>query len=536
MDNNIAMLSSLLAGIGLFFFGMSLLSDNLKQLSGKALREKIAKWTDKKLQGLLWGGALIAITQSTAAATFILIGMMKSGMMSVKKAMPMIIGFNMFAGLIVFILVIDIKSFVFVILGLAALLFTSDNAYRFKNISGAVLGMAILFLGLITMQNGVAPLSYEPWFKDAIEFAQGSYFLAFIIGGALTLLVQSSLAVIVFSVAFERAGLLSMHEVIMIVYGSNVGSSILTYLLSSKLTGNAKQVAMFQVAYNNIGALLMVPLFYLEMYANIPLVKAFVESLSSNTGTQIAFVFLIFNAVPGFLLYFLISPIAELYAKLWPETVEETISKTKYIHSLILEDSTSALELIHLEQNRLLEIISSSFETMRDDAKELKRKLFHEAFETLSVSIHETITDLTRKTTLSSDEYTQVNLILNNQHILEDINLSLEKLGSDLTTIKTMKIGKQFGTIIVDGLDTILMTLVDISKEKDEFDIEILGIMTSSDGKGIAKIRSAYLDEESEINTEGKMLLLSATNLTERLIHDFGQVGINYSKIELMKG
>ena len=515
---------------------MSLLTDNLKQLSGKALREKIAQWTDKKLQGLLWGGVLIAITQSTAAATFILIGMMKSGMMSVKKAMPMIIGFNMFAGVIVLILVIDIKTFVFVVLGIAALLFTSDSAYKFKNISGAVLGMAILFLGLITMQNGVAPLSSEPWFKESIEFAQGSYLLAFAIGALLTLLVQSSLAVIVFSVAFERAGLLSMNEVMMIVYGSNVGSSVLTYFLSSKLTGNAKQVAMFQVAYNNVGALILVPMFYIEIYMHVPLVKAFIEAVSSNTGTQIAVTFLVFNAIPGFVLYFFISPIADWYQKIWPESIEETISKPKYIHKQMIEDPSSAIDLIHLEQNRLLEIISTSFNTLREGKDTLERKLFHEAFETLSATINETITELTSRAPLSPMEYSKINLILNNQHLLESVNSSLEKLGSDLNAIKTLQAGEQFSNVVIEGLDTILLTLIDIAKEKDEFDIDIIAIMTSSEGKGIAKIRSAYLDEENGVDTAGKMLLLSATNLTERLIHDFGQISNNYKQIEEIKG
>jgi len=322
-----------------------------------------------------------------------------------------------------------------------------------------------------------------------------------------------------------------MYEVIMIVYGSNVGSSILTYFLSSKLTGNAKQVAMFQVAYNNVGALLMVPLFYLEIYAGIPLVKSFVEFLTSNTGTQIAFVYLIFNAVPGFVLYFFITPISEYFKVLWPESIEETISKPKYIDSQILEDSTSAIDLIHLEQNRLLEILSTSFSSIRDGDKETQMKLFHEAFDTLSSTINETIVELTSKVALSSLEYSKVNLILNNQHLLESINKSLEILGTDLKSIKNIKAGKQFSSVVVDGLDTILMTLIDVAKDKDEFDMELLAIMTSSDGKGIAKIRSAYLDEENDVNTEEKMLLLSATNLTERLIHDFGLIGNNYSKI-----
>jgi len=527
-----AIIAALLAGLGLFFFGMYLLTDHLKKLSGKSLREKIAKWTDKKLQGLLWGGILIAITQSTAAATFILIGMMKSGMMTVKKSMPMIIGFNMFAGLIVFILVIDIKAFVFLVLGIAALLFTSDGAYKFRNISGAVLGMAILFLGLLTMQNGVAPLANEPWFKETIEFAQGSYLLAFVIGAGLTLLVQSSLAVIVFGIAFERAGLLSMFEVMMIVYGSNVGSSLLTYFLSSKLNGNSKQLAMFQVAYNNVGALMMIPLFYIEVYMEIPLVKALAESIASDGGTQIAIINLLFNAVPGFVLFFVVTPVSDIFKRMWPESIEETISKPKYVHDHMIEDPTSAIELIKLEQSRLLEVISTSFNTIREGAKATERMVFHDAFSTLSGTIRESVEDLTSKVTLSADEYAKVNILLNNQHHLEIVNGSIEILGEELHKIKQEQ-GGQFSNVVVEGLDTILLTLTDIAKEQDEDDMSLLSVMTSSEGKGIAKIRSAYLSEESEVNTEGKMLLLSATNLTERLIHEFGEIGNNYKKFAL---
>ena len=71
--------------------------------------------------------------------------------------------------------------------------------------------------------------------------------------------------------------------------------SLLTYFLSSKLKGNSKQLAMFQVAYNNVGALMMVPLFYIEVYTGVPLVKAFAEWIASDSGTQIAIIFLLFK-------------------------------------------------------------------------------------------------------------------------------------------------------------------------------------------------------------------------------------------------
>jgi len=526
-----SIISAILAGLGLFFFGMYLLTDHLKKLSGKSVREKITHWTTKPHKGLLWGGVIITITQSTAAATFILIGMMKSGMMTVKKSMPMIIGFNMFAGLIVFILVIDIKVGILTVLGLAALIYTSDSAYKYKNLAGAILGMSLLILGLITMQGGVAPLADAPWFKEIIAYAEGSFLLAFIIGATLTLLVQSSMAVIVFAIVFERAGLFSMFEVIMIVYGANVGSSVLTFLLASKLTGNSKQLAMFQVSFNFVGALIMVPLFYIEVYMGIPLVKALAEFFSADGGTQAAVINLIFNAVPGAILFFLVPSIADLLKRLWPESIEETISKPKYIHDQMFEDSTSAIDLIELEQNRLLVIMSKSFESIRAGKKVLERRKLHDAFETLGGTIKEAITDLTSRVTLSSEDYDRVNILLNNQHLLETGNRTLEQLSSVLTDIKAKSIAEKFSNTVVEGLDAILLSLMDVAKDRDDEDIQLISVMTSSDGNGISRIRSAYLNEESDVNTEGKMLLLSATNLTERLILLFGEIGTNYSKL-----
>ena len=102
-------IGALVAGLGLFFVGLNFLTEHLKMLSGRRLRERIATWTKRPLMGVLWGGVFIAITQSTAATMFILISMLRAGMVTVAQSLPMIIGVNVAAGLIVLILVFDIK-------------------------------------------------------------------------------------------------------------------------------------------------------------------------------------------------------------------------------------------------------------------------------------------------------------------------------------------------------------------------------------------------------------------------------------------
>ena len=189
--------ASLIAGLGLFFVGLYLLTEHLKMLSGRRLRERIATWTKQPLLGVMWGGVFIAITQSTAATMFIIISMMRSGMMTVRQALPIIIGVNMAAGVIILVLVVDIKVAVLFLLGVTGIAYTNDRARAFRTIAGVVFGVSLLFFGLNTMQEGVAPLSQTAWFEGLLGWTKGNYLLGFAIGAALSFVVQSSIAVVV---------------------------------------------------------------------------------------------------------------------------------------------------------------------------------------------------------------------------------------------------------------------------------------------------------------------------------------------------
>ncbi len=129
-------IASLLAGLGLFFVGLYFLTEHLKMLSGRRLRNRISAWTRSPFMGVLWGCVFIAITQSTAATMFILIGMMRSGMMTVRQSLPIIIGLNVGTGIVVLILVIDLKVAVLFLLGIAGIVYTNDRARAFRTVAG----------------------------------------------------------------------------------------------------------------------------------------------------------------------------------------------------------------------------------------------------------------------------------------------------------------------------------------------------------------------------------------------------------------
>ena len=520
--------ATLLAGLGLFFVGLYFLTEHLKKLSGRRLRERISAWTKNRFLGLLWGGVFIAITQSTAATMFILVSMLRSGMMTILQTMPIIIGLNMVAGVIVLVLVIDIKVAILFLLGLAGIAFTNDKARNYRNIAGAVFGISLLFLGLNMMQEGVAPLAQKEWFAQVLRWTMGSWMLGFAIGAVLSLIVQSSLAIVVLTIAFQQAGLFTLSESIMVVYGANAGSSVLTLLLSTSLSGQSKQLAMYQTAYNFVGAILLVPAFYLELYGEVPLVKALTEAITSNAGGQIAIVNLLFNAIPGVILLLTLSPSVRLLQKLWPETLDEQMAKPKYLHDRAADDPDSAMALIILEQSRLVEFLASTFAEMRAEGDRSKLPAHQEAFRTLNASIREVISDLSTRHQLTDELYDSLNHLLNLQQSLESAFEVVAGLADEFLALEKSQVGARFVGVAIEGLDTILLTLVDIAREKREEDVALLRLITSEEGNGISAVRSAYLAEEGKLKADFRMQLLAAANHCERLIWLFGRMGENY--------
>jgi hypothetical protein len=132
------------------------------------------------------------------------------------------------------------------------------------------------------MQEAAAPLARMEWFDSLMKWRSGSFLLGLAIGAVLSFFVQSSLAIVVLTIAFHKAGLFSMAESIMVVYGANLGSSFLTLMLSSGPTGQSMQIAMYQTAYNFVGAIILVPLFYLEVLGGVPLIRAISEWITTD--------------------------------------------------------------------------------------------------------------------------------------------------------------------------------------------------------------------------------------------------------------
>ncbi|MEP3279272.1 MAG: Na/Pi symporter [Stappiaceae bacterium] len=519
------------AGLGLFFFAMHFLGLNLKLLADQKLKKRIAKLTSTTPAGMLVGIIMIVITQSGSAAVFLLVGLVRAGMLSLRQAQPVVLGVNVGAGMIVLFLTMDIRIAVLLLIGISGITYAYGSRNR-EQVAGAAIGVGLLFLGLQIMREAASELESTDWFVGAVKSAAGSPLLALAAGAVLTVITQSSMAVAAVMIVFLQSGLFGVQEGVMFVYGTNVGGSVIMLLLSAHLSGVQRQVALYLVGFNFVAALFLVPLFYVETTMDVPLVVAFVSQIGDNAGTQAALAYILFNLFPLPLLLLLLSQTAGMLRALSPETKVELNSKPKYLNPPMPDQPSIAVRLVELELQRMFDLIADGFDNLRADRN---IKALHESLEgvdSLCGVINETINEITSKLTLGAEDYERIDMLVRILYTTDSMRTALEGLGSDIAYLRRNTPGLTFSDSAVEGLDAILCVLMDVARAQDAHDIEVLSRLTSKEGNGTKAIRLAYLKGEGMVRTQDRSHLLSAMNYCERLIWLFGEAGTAYSNLD----
>lgn len=518
----LSIFATFLAGLGLFFTGVHLVSRNFKQMSGRRFRLAIARWTDRDWQSSGIGLVAGALLQSTSALTFIIIGMISSGLITVRRALPIIVWANIGVSALVFLAVLDIELLVLFLLGAAGLAYAFNKPARYASLVGVLLGIGLLFLGLGMMQSGAAPLREFAWFESVLLNTRESYFLGLLVGAGFSILTQSAAAISIVAITMTTAGLFTFEQTMMIIYGANVGSSIMTAFLSAGMKGTGKQFAAFQIGFNFTGALLFVPLFYVEQTLGIPLIQALAQLLSSSVEQQMAFVYLFFNLFTGLVLLFLYSPIARLLSRTWPPTTEEDESKMAFIHDQAHLYPESALDLIHREQLRLMKRLPAYMDLARKsriteaiDTSSLESR--HSAFSTVAGEVQACLGELVDQ---SLDSATSALLLnIQNRHCLvQSIEENVFRIISTLETNAFEEPATPLIHGIVEGLDALLLITIDALESGDSMDLELLQHATQDRSDNIESIRKTYLYSENGLELNSKTTILYITSLFERSV------------------
>lgn len=528
--NVFEIIGTMLAGLAIFFIGINLMSENLKMMTTQKLRLFISRWTKNGWLAGLWGFIAGAILQSCSIVAFIVAGMINSGMMTVRKALPIIAWCCAGSSALVLILTLNIRLGILFLIGVSGLMFAFKKPLKLYHFVGALVGIGFLFMGLSMVQQGSAGLYMFTLFKRIIEITTANLFLAFIIGTLLTFITQSSIGICIVAITMAKAGVFNIDQTIMLIYSANAGSSMITLFLSTGLKGAPKQIAMSHVIINLFGCFIFVPLFYIENWTGIPAMKYLVQQLSGNIELQMSYLNVLFNIFTVVIISFLLKPLYFCITKFWKITDEEKDAKPQYLHSSVLSDLETAVKAISSEQNRLFKRFPKFIDYWRSDRETGVSQInsiisFDNSFSAVVKEIQHFIKEIqTKKISLmNSDSFL---FVLSRQEILENLEINIfelikadiEKLNkSDVIIEKDSSEYTKITQNFLESLDTILLTLNDWFELSDETDIQFLLSMTDDKSNLISKLKDNYLNRESSLSLSEKSKYLTLLNRYERI-------------------
>lgn len=257
---------TMIGGLCLFLFGMSVMGQALERRAGGKLQSLLSKITTGKLAGLTTGIVVTAIIQSSSATTVMVVGFVNSGLMTLKQAINVIMGANIGTTVTawilsltgiesgnVFVKLLKPSSFTPILALIGIIFYMFSKKPKCKDTGMILLGFATLMFGMETMSSAVSGLSDVPAFTKMFLLFKNPI-LGVLVGATLTAIIQSSSASVGILQAFAVTGQVSMGAAVPIIMGSSIGTCVTAMLSSVGANKEAKRASMSHLCFNIIGS------------------------------------------------------------------------------------------------------------------------------------------------------------------------------------------------------------------------------------------------------------------------------------------
>ncbi|HEY8389654.1 MAG TPA: Na/Pi cotransporter family protein [Clostridia bacterium] len=337
----------LLAGMGVFLYGLHTMSNGMEKSAGKSIRKLFNKINDNRFVGLGIGTVATALIQSSTAVSVMLIGFVNAGVMSLYQATAIIMGANIGTTLDAFLIVLqdlDISSYFALLAFVGIIMMMVDKKGNISRIGESLVGVGLIFIGLSFMSDS---FSNSAIIKSAIEqmfSVLTNPFLLILISMIITALVHSSSLVTAVIIILVNAGSLSTMSAFYIVLGSNIGTCFTAIIAAIGTSTNSKRTAFIHIFFNVIGVLLFL-CFMLPMGKHFE--NIFITISGGNAGLQVALFHLIFNVVSVIIYIPFIKQIVWCAEKFVPDKKVETApEKLRYLDERILNSPSVAISQI----------------------------------------------------------------------------------------------------------------------------------------------------------------------------------------------
>ena len=346
---------SLLGGLGLFLFGIKTMGDGLEQAAGSKMKRLLEALTRNKFTAVLVGLLVTAVIQSSSATTVMVVGFVNAGLLSLSKAIGVIMGANI--GTTVTSLMLSVKlNFGVLFTAGGAICQLAGNRSSFKLLGQIMMGLGILFVGMDAMTAAMEPLRDWQGFRDMMELAKNPL-VGVLAGAGVTALLQSSSASVGILQALAATGAISLQASLFILFGQNIGTCVTALLASVGANRTAKRAAVVHLLFNVIGAALFIVLALV-----LPL-ASWIETLAgANLRLQIAFAHIIFNVVTTLLLLPLSGLLERLaYLVVRGEDKQQEPMRLEYFDARLFSTPPVAVQQLFREVQRMADIVAVNY-------------------------------------------------------------------------------------------------------------------------------------------------------------------------------
>lgn len=324
-------LIGLLGGLGLFLYGMQMMSNGLEAAAGNRMKKILEKLTANRFLGVVVGAVITAVIQSSSATTVMVVGFVNSGMMTLQQAVWIIMGANVGTTITGQLIALDVGAIapLFAFIGVAFIVFLKNE--KLHHYGKIIAGLGILFIGMDMMSAAMVPLRESETFVNIITRFSNPI-LGILAGAIFTAIIQSSSASVGILQALAGSGVIGLPQAVYVLFGQNIGTCITAVLASIGTSRVAKRTTIIHLLFNVIGTTLFTTICILTPFTS--LVEGFTPN---NVSAQIANMHTIFNITTTILLIPFGSYLAKLATRILPDLPEERddVMHLEYIQPFI---------------------------------------------------------------------------------------------------------------------------------------------------------------------------------------------------------
>lgn len=360
------MIFGAVGGLGMFLFGMGLMSESLKKVAGQRIRKLLSALTRRRVIAMLVGALTTCLIQSSSATTVMTVGFVNAGLLTLRQALCVVLGANVgttfTAWLVSGLAVFKITSYSLPAIGVGFLIQMLGKRQKVRHFGSVLLGFGILFTGISFMKEGFSPLQDSQNVQQALIWMGQRPYLAVLAGTVVTMLLQSSSATIAMIQILALNGAFGgdwptvLRIVIPFILGDNIGTTITAELASIRTSLAARRTARGHTLFNIIGVLYMFPLVWAGVFGDV---VEWITPFKLSRGTimvHIAVAHSAFNVFNTMVFLPLVGWLETIVTKIIPAKAADAVEKPVVLEMHLLNTPEIAIDQVRREIVRMAQV------------------------------------------------------------------------------------------------------------------------------------------------------------------------------------